>query len=411
MKTPTQNPKSDVRCPKENRNPNPEAKRPAEGGNSDFGVRASSRRALRLSQRVGFRPSVLGFLLLLLSTLNLPLSTLAQGTAFTYQGRLNDGANPANGNYDLTFAIFGVASGGTAVAGPLTNSFAGVSNGLFTVLLDFGLAVFNGNSRWLEIAVRPTGGGTFNTLAPRQPITAAPYAIFAGNAGAGGGSPWSLNGTNTFYNAGNVGIGTTSFGSLLTVGSISKRGTLNVVGSITAPPAISLTDPRFIGNGNQYSIYAGLNFLGSLDIFDQFSSVSRLTIISGGNVGIGTNVPQAKLHVRGDIRLGANGEFQATSGEENLRIVRGVVHSDGSLITGAGFTVSHSANGQYSISFNTAFAGAPSVTATCDSDGGAINCFAQTEGVTASSAGIRVRLTSTGADFNAIFHFIAIGPR
>ncbi len=83
--------------------------------------------------------------LALLSTLNFQLSAFAQGTAFTYQGRLNDGANLANGNYDLTFVLFGVASGGSPVAGPLTNSSVGVSNGLFTVLLDFGAGVFNGN--------------------------------------------------------------------------------------------------------------------------------------------------------------------------------------------------------------------------------------------------------------------------
>src|SRR5437762_2316356 len=145
---------------------------------------------------------------MVLSTLNSQLSTaFAQGTAFTYQGRLNDGANLANGNYDLTFAIFGVTTGGSPVTGPLTNSCVGVSNGLFTVLLDFGAGVFNGNSRWLEIALRPTGGGSFTTLTPRQPITPAPYATFAANAGAAGGSPWSLNGSNRFYNPGNVGIG------------------------------------------------------------------------------------------------------------------------------------------------------------------------------------------------------------
>ena len=27
----------------------------------------------------------------------------AQGTEFTYQGRLNQGANPANGNYEIAF--------------------------------------------------------------------------------------------------------------------------------------------------------------------------------------------------------------------------------------------------------------------------------------------------------------------
>ena len=104
----------------------------------------------------------------------------AQGTAFTYQGRLNDGANPANGIYDLRFEVYDAVSGGAAQGRPLTNSAASVSNGLFTVTLDFGGGVFPGANRWLEIGVRPGGPGTFTTLAPRQPITATPYAIKAG---------------------------------------------------------------------------------------------------------------------------------------------------------------------------------------------------------------------------------------
>lgn len=32
-------------------------------------------------------------------------SASSQGTAFTYQGRLNDGAKFANGTYDLRFGI------------------------------------------------------------------------------------------------------------------------------------------------------------------------------------------------------------------------------------------------------------------------------------------------------------------
>ena len=74
------------------------------------------------------RPSsfVAGLAILLLSFNRL----FAQGTAFTYQGRLNDGSNPANGLYDFRAGIFLTNSGGGTVAGPLTNSAVVVSNGI-----------------------------------------------------------------------------------------------------------------------------------------------------------------------------------------------------------------------------------------------------------------------------------------
>ncbi|MEI8290826.1 MAG: hypothetical protein WCH99_15280, partial [Verrucomicrobiota bacterium] len=110
------------------------------------------------------------------------LNCAAQGTTFTYQGRLNEGANPAGGNYDLRFAIYDASSAGTQQGSWLTNSATAVSNGLFTVTLDFGAGVFTGANRWLEIGVQPAGGTNFATLAPRQPITTTPYAQFASNA-------------------------------------------------------------------------------------------------------------------------------------------------------------------------------------------------------------------------------------
>jgi len=109
----------------------------------------------------------------------------AQTTAFTYQGRLNDGANPASGNYDLRFTIYDAATGGNTVAAGLTLAATPVSNGLFTVTLDFGPSVFTGANRWLEIAVGGPGGGTsssFTTLAPRQMVSPAPQALYAETA-------------------------------------------------------------------------------------------------------------------------------------------------------------------------------------------------------------------------------------
>jgi hypothetical protein len=106
---------------------------------------------------------------------------VAQGTAFTYQGRLNDGTIPANGSYDLTISLFSINSGGSPVAAPLTNSAIAVSNGLFTTTLDFG-SVFGGTNYWLELGVRSNGIGTFATLSPRQAVTPTPLAIFAEGA-------------------------------------------------------------------------------------------------------------------------------------------------------------------------------------------------------------------------------------
>src|SRR5262245_28660657 len=81
---------------------------------------------------------------------------LAQiGTAFTYQGRLTDGAAPANGSYDFELKLWGAASGGGQVGSTVTLPSVGVSAGLFTVAVDFGIGTFAGARRWLEIGVRP----------------------------------------------------------------------------------------------------------------------------------------------------------------------------------------------------------------------------------------------------------------
>src|SRR5687767_5280573 len=103
----------------------------------------------------------------------------AQGTAFTYQGRLLDGANPANGLYELQFTVYDAELEGRVLGRPLVASETPVSNGLFTVTLDFRENLFTGGERWLEIGVG--SGGEFSPLRPRQRITATPYAQTAGS--------------------------------------------------------------------------------------------------------------------------------------------------------------------------------------------------------------------------------------
>ena len=122
-------------------------------------------------------------LLALLLTIHYPLTgARAQGTAFTYQGRLNDANGPATGLYDLAFRLFATNVTGVDVAPPVTNSATAVRNGLFTTTIDFGSGPFTGGSNWLELAVSTNGATSFSTLTPRQQITPTPYAIFANTA-------------------------------------------------------------------------------------------------------------------------------------------------------------------------------------------------------------------------------------
>jgi hypothetical protein len=107
----------------------------------------------------------------------------AQGTAFTYQGQLSAGGAPANGDYDFTFALFNNSSTNAGqVGGTLTKFDVGVSNGLFTLNLDFG-PVFAGNAAWLAVGVRSNGGAGFTALSPLQELTPTPYAMYAPSAG------------------------------------------------------------------------------------------------------------------------------------------------------------------------------------------------------------------------------------
>src|ERR1035438_7436891 len=106
----------------------------------------------------------------------------AQGTAFTYQGRLNSSGNPASGNYDFRFKLFVDSFGNTQAGSTVLTNGIPVTNGLFTVAIDFGAGMFTGTSYWLEVGVRTNGAGGYTSLAPLQALTPSPYAIFATGA-------------------------------------------------------------------------------------------------------------------------------------------------------------------------------------------------------------------------------------
>jgi hypothetical protein len=131
----------------------------------------------------------------------------AAGNAFTYQGYLKDGSSPANGEYDFQFTLYNALTGGSQVGSIVATDDVIVTNGLFTVALDFG-TVFDGTRLWLGAAVRPVGGAGYTILSPRQEITAAPYALYAlhtDHLSAPDGDPANALVVN---NSGNVGIGT-----------------------------------------------------------------------------------------------------------------------------------------------------------------------------------------------------------
>ena len=121
---------------------------------------------------------IIVFSILLALSCFLPLTTQAQTTTFTYQGRLSDSSAQANGTYDLSFALFDAPTGGAQIGAPQTRTVT-ISNGTFTVQLDFNAAAFPGADRYLEISVKRSPDTGFTTLQPRQQITSTPYAVRA----------------------------------------------------------------------------------------------------------------------------------------------------------------------------------------------------------------------------------------
>ena len=119
---------------------------------------------------------ILTILLALPLILSASRSLPAQTSAFTYQGSLKSGASAANGVFDFQFGIYASADGGTPLA-TTTVSAVPVVNGFFTVALNATAGLFDGAPKYLEVRVKPSGGATFETLTPRQPVTSAPYAL------------------------------------------------------------------------------------------------------------------------------------------------------------------------------------------------------------------------------------------
>jgi len=105
------------------------------------------------------------------------------GTSFTYQGRLIDANQAADGSYDFYFWLFdGPGIFADPASGVILLEDVEAMDGYFTAELDFGSGIFDGNERWIQIGVRPGDSNDiydFVSLSPRQRIAPAPYALYA----------------------------------------------------------------------------------------------------------------------------------------------------------------------------------------------------------------------------------------
>ncbi len=298
---------------------------------------------------------------------------------WTYQGQLILDGTPVNPSADFQFALWDAAAGGNQIGSTNTISNLPVVDGLFTAGLDFGVMAFNGDARWLEIAVASPTGGPLATLTPRQPLTATPYALqtrglivdqnenvvhqpavnnvlgglhtVGGGVGhsadtvgttiAGGqenlanGEYATVGGGRANANSGGYaviagGLSNTANGSSATIGG----GLDNVVGAdfATVPGG---EDNAAMG---KHSFAAGRNalaqhpnaFVWSDGAPVQSTANGQFLIHAGGNVGINKDNPATPLDVNGTVT--ASAFVGDGSGLTNLPTAGGVWNQNGSDI-------------------------------------------------------------------------------
>ena len=211
----------------------------------------------------------------------------AQGTEFTYQGRLISNSVPATGFYDFEFSLSNAPSGGSQVGSTITQTGIGVTNGLFTTTLDFG-SVFTGNSTWLAISVRSNGIGSYVGLTPLQELNPTPYAIFANTSSNVSGTLPATQITGTIPQAQLPSTVVLENESGVTLDNLTIGGTLN----LPYPATIEANGTSLIYANGNYDLFAGIN-AGSTSTTDYYNSgvgTEALYDVSTGsyNAAIGT---------------------------------------------------------------------------------------------------------------------------
>ncbi len=232
------------------------------------------------------------------------------GTAFTYQGRLIDNNDVADGLYDFQFKLFDSVSDGNQLNSDVNVPDVDIIDGYFTVLLDFGSSVFNGDARWLEIGVRPgdmNDPNDYTTLSLRQEITPTPYALYAASGPGVNDIPLPLelegdvsrpdavlsvmntgtgNGISAVANYNGSG---TSYGGVFAAGAVAGYG---VYGYAWGTNGRGVYGFAGAGSGTNYGVYGRtVSSEGYAGYFEGGHNYFE------GNVGIGTETPNYKLEV------------------------------------------------------------------------------------------------------------------
>jgi hypothetical protein len=345
-----------------------------------------------------------------------PAAAAPLGRSFTYQGQLQQAGAPVDGVVSLRFSLWDAAgtgdppSGGTMIGGVQVIANAPVTGGVFSVALngnnEFGAQAFNGEARWLQVEVCADSTCAATTvLGPRQAITAAPYAL----------GPWQMEGSDVGYTQGRVGIGTTTPAAPL---HLRRTVPYMIMQDLSANSQqagylgfwnSSSSETGWIGFGSPGSPhFTMLNNRSGGGVKLWAGGAERVSVLSSGQVGIGTTNPVAKLQVVGDIQFGPAGELSAVGASTDLRIIRGRVSTSGLRVFGSGFTSTRTGTGVYSIDFTPDFVDQPSIVATCHSSGA--DRIAMISSPLAGSCTIRV-VSGSGTAVDAYFDLVVIGLR